>query len=233
MSVSVVIPCFNEQPSLNQILQVLVKHQLVSEVIVVDDGSSIPLNKFLIHHPKIKLLTHPANLGKSQALKTGLRHVREPIILFLDGDLLNFQLFHVDSLVKPITDGHFDLVLGEFQEPFKPFVAIGQTSLFTGIRCFRRATLGNINSIFCHTGHVFGYLVEAKINQHYFFHYSVTRVKLLGLTQRYKCQKGNLLLGLLQDLHIFWSISQFLTPSVYLRHLSYIRNLKYYQPLEA
>lgn len=74
---SVVIPCYKEDPLIVEELY-LALLKLGCEVIVVDDGNSMDLS--------INYITYPANMGYGYAIKHGIKRATRPIILTMDGD---------------------------------------------------------------------------------------------------------------------------------------------------
>ena len=91
--VSIVIPVFNEAGNIGQLVSEtfsVVPAGILGEVIVVDDASSdgsvAEIEALLSAHPALRLLRHPANLGKSAAIRTGVRAAHEAVIVTIDGD---------------------------------------------------------------------------------------------------------------------------------------------------
>jgi glycosyltransferase involved in cell wall biosynthesis len=116
-NVSVVIPAYNRHSTLPYCLtSVLNQTYPVSEIIVVDDGSSKPLDQLIerFSDPRIRLICHPNHLGAQQARNTGITEAKEDWIAFLDSDdewLPNKLQKQVDALKKSnglicCTDGY-------------------------------------------------------------------------------------------------------------------------------
>ncbi len=83
----IVIPAYNEESRLPQVIQKIQKYLPLQQVIVVDDGSARPISDFL--PKKIHILRHKVNLGKGLALKTGVEFAlkkQTKNILFMDAD---------------------------------------------------------------------------------------------------------------------------------------------------
>jgi glycosyltransferase involved in cell wall biosynthesis len=81
----VIIPAFNEQPRLPQVLKSLTHYLPSDHIVVVDDGSSQPLQL----KPGYWLLRHQINLGKGEAMKTGAEFAfskKAKAIIFMDAD---------------------------------------------------------------------------------------------------------------------------------------------------
>ena len=81
------------------------------EVIVVDDGSAIPVSETLaaVEDPRLRILRHPRNRGLSAARNTGLRHARAPLIAQLDADDL-WDQDYLESVLPRFEDSAIGLV---------------------------------------------------------------------------------------------------------------------------
>ena len=122
LSLSLVIPAYNEATRLGESLQTafgyLNAHTSESEVIVVDDGSTdetaqVAEQSFahFAGRSRSSLIRVPANRGKGHAVRAGLLAARAPIALFSDADL-STPLTEMPKLVAPIRAGEYDLVFG-------------------------------------------------------------------------------------------------------------------------
>lgn len=88
LEVSVLIPAFNEEGSLANTVEVILKSMgaiKALEIIVVDDGSSDRTGEIARTLP-VTLITHETNLGYGQSLKDGLRQAKNEYILIADAD---------------------------------------------------------------------------------------------------------------------------------------------------
>ncbi len=124
LSVSIVIPAFNEAgritSSLGEILAFARGYPAVSEIIVVDDGSSdrtagivtsMGQDRAMTDGPRIILVQHPVNRGKGAAVRTGYRVARGDIVLFTDADL-SAPITEAPRLIEPIIAGGCDVAIG-------------------------------------------------------------------------------------------------------------------------
>lgn len=84
-SVSIVIPAFNEENGIGDVVRGLLKSLPESEIIVVNDGSTDRTAE-VANVPGVKVITHPRNLGYGASLKTGTRAAQGCYILFCDAD---------------------------------------------------------------------------------------------------------------------------------------------------
>ena len=120
MKISIVIPVYNDWEYLYKCIEsiLLIKHP-VSEIIIVDDGSSIPIpadlmNCFIKNHC---ILLHLPHKGKSVARNNGYHKASSDIVLFTDADCY-LHLNSVENLIKSIdlnkNDNAFQLKIKSF-----------------------------------------------------------------------------------------------------------------------
>jgi glycosyltransferase involved in cell wall biosynthesis len=117
-TLSVVIPCFNEEKTLDAIVARVLDADrcgLGIEVVIVDDGSadrSVEIVKTLaLRHPEIVLIEHGNNRGKGAALRSGFARASGDIVLVQDADL-EYSPSDYLKLLKPLLDGRADVVFG-------------------------------------------------------------------------------------------------------------------------
>lgn len=112
---AVVVPVFNEAPTVARIIWRVLEQRPVQEIIVVDDASSDgtweALQEFKPLAPKVRLLRHEKNHGKGAALRTGFAQITAPIAIVQDADVeYDPREYHV--LLRPILAGQADVVYG-------------------------------------------------------------------------------------------------------------------------
>ena len=112
---SVIVPCFNEEATLRQIVQALRDGPVRDlEIIVVDDGSTDGSREILQNElgpSGVRIALHPRNLGKGAALRTGFRLATGTIAVVQDADL-EYDPRDFPQLLQPILDGKADVVYG-------------------------------------------------------------------------------------------------------------------------
>jgi len=119
IKISILIPCFNENNTINMIIDRVIKSLEVYnftnyEIIIVDDfsndGTREKLKK-LSSHEKIKIFYHSKNLGKGAAIKTAIAHIVGDITIIQDADL-EYDPFDYNKLLLPFFETDSDVVYG-------------------------------------------------------------------------------------------------------------------------
>ncbi|MDD3925383.1 MAG: glycosyltransferase family 2 protein [bacterium] len=114
MLLSVIIPVFNEQGYIVEVIDRIRRQPLQKEIIVVDDGSTDGTGetlRALAGRREIRLLEQPVNRGKGAALRRGLPEANGDIVIFQDADL-ELDPDDYPSLIEPIVSGHTEVVYG-------------------------------------------------------------------------------------------------------------------------
>lgn len=114
MKLSIIIPVFNEERTLSQLISAVqdVPLQMEKEIILVDDCSTDGSRKILAgYQDKHKILFMERNQGKGAAVKRGFQEVTGDIVLIQDADL-EYDPQDYPALIKPIIDGAADIVYG-------------------------------------------------------------------------------------------------------------------------
>ena len=112
--VSIVIPCFNEEKTIGIVLKQVCKYKkYLTEIIVVNDGSTDNTNKILneFQEAEIIVINHDKNFGKGKALNTGIKNATGEIVIIQDADL-EYSPKDFDTLLKPFEEANADIVYG-------------------------------------------------------------------------------------------------------------------------
>lgn len=113
MKVSVIIPAFNEEETVANVIKVVKKVKYVDEVIVVNDGSTDRTESEAKSAGAI-VINHEVNRGKGEALTTGYKKSDSDIIAFIDADIHNLTSKKVDAMIRPILEGKTDITKTKF-----------------------------------------------------------------------------------------------------------------------
>jgi glycosyltransferase involved in cell wall biosynthesis len=116
-TLSVILPVYNEQPTVAEIIRrmraVTLPPPLVLDIIAVDDASTDGSDKVLatVGDSTVRVLTHETNQGKGAAIRTGLAHAHGDLILIQDADL-EYDPEDWARLLDPILRGKAEVVYG-------------------------------------------------------------------------------------------------------------------------
>lgn len=221
--VSIIIPCFNEEKRILPVLDSLKRSKSCGEIIVVDDGSNQKTKGILSKIKGVKLITHSVNLGKAQALKTGILQSRSPFIAFIDSDLVNFTSSHLKKLLDPVINSGYDISFSDREKEYLHSRLSGFSLAFTGERVYRREILTSNLDVF----DVRGYLVEPSMNRRFYGHYQIAKVFFKNVGQCAKHKKTGYI-GWWGDIKMFLNYITFLGPYEFFRQLYFVKKLPFY-----
>jgi glycosyltransferase involved in cell wall biosynthesis len=116
MKLSVIIPVYNEEATLEELIKRVRSTGLVDEIVVVDDGSTDYSPAILERlkcngQPHLDVLRHPRNRGKGAAMRTGLDRVKGELVLVQDADL-EYDPADYPKLLAPFADASTEVVYG-------------------------------------------------------------------------------------------------------------------------
>lgn len=116
MTLSVIIPCYNEVHTVEKVLNRVQAVGLASEIIIVDDGSTDGTRDVLAKieaesRPGVRIIYREANGGKGAALVTGFRAATGDIFLIQDADL-EYDPREYPVLLRPLHEGVSKVVYG-------------------------------------------------------------------------------------------------------------------------
>ena len=110
--VTVIIPTLNEEETIRQVIDLVGKSTLVSEILIIDDKSlDDTIRKAYLPHTKIYTST---KLGKGASMRDGMLLAKNEIIVYLDADILTYPESIVELLARPIINDSADFVKSSF-----------------------------------------------------------------------------------------------------------------------
>ena len=115
-SLSVIIPCYNEVNTVQQVVQNVLSVDIVDEIIIVDDGStdgSIDVLKKIedAKYDNVRVYYHDHNQGKGAALVTGFKYATCEVFVIQDADF-EYDPDEFVDLLQPIQEGVATVVYG-------------------------------------------------------------------------------------------------------------------------
>ena len=167
MTLSVIIPCFNERRTIRTIVEkVKAVVPAGTEIIIVDDASTDGTAAIIdkLAGDGVAVARHAMNRGKGAAMETGFRLARGEIVLVQDADL-EYDPRDYAQLLSPIENGEADVVFGSRFSGGRPhrvvyfwhmvgnrlltllsnvFTNINLSDMETGYKAFRRDVLEDL-----------------------------------------------------------------------------------------
>jgi len=115
MTLSVLMPAYNERATIEPIIRAVLAEDVVSELIIVDDGSTDGTREFLegaaSMDPRIQVHFHASNQGKGAAIRTALVRATSPVSIIQDADL-EYSPADFPKVIQPILEGQARVVYG-------------------------------------------------------------------------------------------------------------------------
>jgi polyisoprenyl-phosphate glycosyltransferase len=193
-AVTVIIPAFNEAQTISTVVQTALAHPNVHEVIVVSDGSR-DYTAEVAYQAGAKVIVHERNVGKAQAMQTGIDAAETELIFFIDGDIVGLTHEMMDRAILPVLENATDMfVLIVDRGAFVPNAVIKRLPLLGGVRVLKKRMWHAVP-------HQYRNRFEIEIALNYFARRNHARIDcevVAGLTQVIKEKKRGLVWGLYQ-----------------------------------
>ncbi|WP_234554951.1 glycosyltransferase family 2 protein [Thermus caliditerrae] len=203
MEATVLIPAYNEEATIRQVVQVAKGAGF--PVVVADDGSrdSTAAEAARAGAEVVRL---PENRGKGGAIAQGLTRVETPFVLLLDADLLGLRPEHLLSLLAPVIEGKAEMTVGVFQGGrLSTDLAMRLTPFLSGQRALRTQDLRQVPGL-----EGARYDLELLLTRHAKRQgWRVRYLPLPGVSQVMKEEKRGFLPGFLHRLRMYWEIARY------------------------
>lgn len=140
MKISCIIPAYNESERISNVISVLIPHELIDDIIVVNDASTDSTEEILKEITGITTINHTKNFGKTQAVITGLSWAKNDIVMLIDADLIGLSDKAITSLAKPVLDNKADITISLRKNALSIYKILG-IDFVSGERVFRKKLL--------------------------------------------------------------------------------------------
>lgn len=200
LRVAVVIPAWNEEETIGQVVTTARGSVSVGEVVVVDNGSSDATGS-VAARAGARVVEEPVQ-GKGEAMLRGVQATPAEVILFLDADLRGLRSEHIDALVSEIVSGNADMACGLCDRGSTVnTLFLHVLPVLSGQRALRRELFEALQA-----REIRGYRVEAALNSLVASRKLRRHLRILeGVDHRTKEEKlGNPVTGLLQKLRMLF-----------------------------
>ena len=200
--VSAIIPAHNEAVTIRGVIEPLLGHPSIDEVIVVDDASTDDTAERAREAGAI-VLAMPHNGGKAAAMSLGVAAARHDVVLFSDADVIGLDREKVSRIVEPVTSGRYAMYVGiRGRKTYWVNRLLRFTPILGGERALRRELWDQVPSTYKKNFQIeIALNFFAKLNGH-----RMGFTVVHGLGQVIKEKKRGLLPGLWQRLSMIGDI---------------------------
>jgi glycosyltransferase involved in cell wall biosynthesis len=205
MKVSCLIPCFNERERIAAVLDVVTRSAYIAQVVCVDDGSEDGTADFIaLHWPEVEVIRLVQNIGKTAAIKYGLKYVQHEVLLMMDADLQDLKIEELETALEAYQKyTSLDMIImRRINSPW--FVKWYRSDvLLSGERILRTADLKQVldqkKQLKC-------YQLEVAINRYMLRHKKVVRWVPWSAMNTYKVDKLGVLDGSRKEFKMYVDI---------------------------
>ncbi|HSF43623.1 MAG TPA: glycosyltransferase family 2 protein [Thermoanaerobaculia bacterium] len=159
LRVAAIVPAYNEEATLTEVLSVLKATPGIDEILVVSDGSTdgtVEIARSL----GLRTIRLRENQGKGRAMAIGVAHTDAPVLLFVDGDILNLTKDLLTRLIEPVVSGRSDMNVGIRHRGAVINALHRRTGpLLSGVRCLKREVFEAVPET-----HLEGFAIETGLN---------------------------------------------------------------------
>lgn len=200
--ISCIIPAYNEAKRIKNVLDVVLNHPLIDEIVVINDGSTDDTEKILKNITGIKLISYKKNKGKSYAIMKGFKETRNNLIILLDSDLLGLTTNDISNLIKPILENKADISISLRINSPKFWRLIG-IDYISGERVFNKKLIDDFSKI----KKLPGFGLEVFFNKYIIKNnLRIKIVKWNNVKSPYKISKDGFFKGIKGDIKMMYQI---------------------------
>jgi polyisoprenyl-phosphate glycosyltransferase len=200
-----IVPAYNEEKTIADVVRTLVASRIFNEVIVVSDGSTDGTAEAARAAGATLVHNLPKRDGKGAALEHGVAHTDAEIVAFFDADLIGFTVEHARALVAPVLEGKRTMNTGwRDRGAVGNFIQMHFMPLIGGERAMPRVAFEAIPDKYLR-----GFMIEAATN----YYCRANGLKyggtlFPGLTMRKKYQKVGWRRALGEYARMYWQVAK-------------------------
>jgi polyisoprenyl-phosphate glycosyltransferase len=153
LKVAAIVPAYNEEKTIINVLDALKQAPIVGQIIVVSDGSEdntvhAVSSCYGNESDGVEIIELLQNRGKGGAVMAGLDRCAAEVILVLDADLIGLTTDHIEALLLPVISGKALMSVGIFEKGrVATDLAQKMAPFLSGQRALRRDLLENISDL--------------------------------------------------------------------------------------
>lgn len=202
MKVAALVPAYNEEATLKNVLKTLKRVKKINQIIVISDGSTDKTTE-VATECNVEVIDLLYNRGKGGAIKVGLEFTDAEVLVLLDADLIGLTPKHVLQLIDPVLQGEVAMSIGIFEQGrMATDLAQKMTPFLSGQRALKRELIDNVSELDLSR---FG--VEVALHNYIEENSIIYReVKLPDLSHVMKEEKMGLFKGIVARMKMYWDI---------------------------
>jgi glycosyltransferase involved in cell wall biosynthesis len=207
MNVTAIIPAYNEEQTIANVVCCVKNVDKIQKIIVVSDGST-DRTADIARECGVDVIELQENVGKGGAIKAGINECGTEVILFLDADLIGLTEKHVLDLISPVINNESDMTVGIFKNGrMVTDLAQKVTPYLSGQRAIKKSIIDKISNI-----DITRYGVEVAVTKYVEkTSVRVQEVDLPDMTHLTKEEKLGLIKGVQARLKMYWDIVKILS----------------------
>jgi glycosyltransferase involved in cell wall biosynthesis len=207
LKVAAIVPAYNEERRIGNVLDVLKHSAAINEIIVVSDGSIDRTYEVASECEGVRAIKLDKNAGKGGAMLAGVQATDADIVVFFDADLIGLTPAQVGALVEPVVKYDAGMSIGIFRQGRRSTDWAQKIAPYiSGQRCLHREELLSITGL----GEArFG--AEIAIGRHARSKgLKAVHVPFLGVTHPMKEEKLGFFPGAVARAKMYWEIIKLL-----------------------
>lgn len=206
-NITAIIPAYNEEQTIGNVLDIVTKVEEITQIIVVSDGSTDKTAEIAAAY-SIEVIDLAENVGKGGAMMAGMERCSNENVVFLDADLIGLTEKHVKDLIMPVINNETDMTIGIFKNGrIVTDLAQKVTPYLSGQRAVKRTLLDRIPNM-----DITRYGVEVALTKYADKNaISSKEVYLEDMTHVTKEEKLGLIKGVQARLKMYWDIVKILS----------------------